>query len=70
MPVLRLCVKLYYTLLHSCFNVTQSWYKGHIYQCRNKGYITMGGGGGGTWAPEVQAGRGVWGHAPPENFES
>ena len=34
-------------------------------QCRCKGNIT----GGGTRAPEARAARGVWGHAPPENFE-
>ena len=26
-------------------------------------------GGGGTQALEARAARGVWGHAPPENFE-
>ena len=36
-------------------------------QCRSKGNII--GGGGGTRAPEARAARGVWGHAPPENFE-
>ena len=35
-------------------------------QCRSKGNIS---GGGGTRAPEARAARGVWGHAPPENFE-
>ena len=30
----------------------------------------MGGGGGGdTRVPEARAARGVWGHAPSENFE-
>ena len=37
-------------------------------QCRSKDNIS-GGGGGGTRAPEAQGTRGVWGHAPPENFE-
>ena len=36
-------------------------------QCRSKGNIRWG--GGGTSAPEARAARGVWGHAPPENFE-
>ena len=31
--------------------------------------ILVGGGGGGTRAPEARAARGVWGHAPPKNFE-
>ena len=34
-------------------------------QCRSKGNIS----GGGTRAPEARVARGVWGHAPPENFE-
>ena len=34
-------------------------------QCRSKGNIS----GGGTRVPESRACRGVWGHAPPENFE-
>ena len=36
-------------------------------QCRirSKGNIS----GGGTRAPEARAARGVWGLAPPENFE-
>ena len=34
-------------------------------QCRSKGNIS----GGGTRALEARAARGVWGHAPPENFE-
>ena len=37
-------------------------------QCRSKGNIS-GGGGEGTLAPEAQAAKGVWGCAPPENFE-
>ena len=37
----------------------------HSSQCRSKGNIS----GGGTRAPEARAARGVWGHAPPENFE-
>ena len=35
-------------------------------QCRSKGNIS---GGGGARAPEARTARGVWGHAPPENFE-
>ena len=34
-------------------------------QCRSKRNIS----GGGTRAPEARAARGVWEHAPPENFE-
>ena len=36
-------------------------------QCHSKGNISEGGGGG-TRAPEARVARGVWGHAPPENF--
>ena len=36
-------------------------------QCHSMGNII---GGGGTRAPEARAARGLWGHAPPENFES
>ena len=36
-----------------------------LIQCRRKGNIS----GGGTRALEARAARGVWGHAPPENFE-
>ena len=42
-------------------------------QCRCKGNISEGGGGGrggeGTRTLEARAARGVWGHAPAENFE-
>ena len=34
-------------------------------QCHSKGNISEG---GGTRAPEARVARGVWGHAPPENF--
>ena len=34
-------------------------------QCRSKGNIS----GGATRSPEARAARGVWGYAPPENFE-
>ena len=37
-------------------------------QCRSKGNIS-GGGGGGTRAPEARGATGVWGYAPLENFE-
>ena len=43
------------------------WHTLPRHQCRSKGNIS--GGGGGTRAPEARAARGVWGHAPPENFE-
>ena len=33
--------------------------------CRSKGNIS----GRGTQAPEARSAWGVWGHAPPENFE-
>ena len=39
-----------------------------VIQCRSKGNGGWGGGGG-TQAPEARAARGVWAHAPPENFE-
>ena len=52
---------------------------GRIYQARTQpltkgGYIVDGGGGGGTGSHGGHKGhstpRGIWGHAPPENFEN
>ena len=39
-------------------------FEGSLKQCRSKGNIS-----GGAREPESRAARGVWGHAPPENFE-